>query len=236
MQGEYGNVVVAPGIDNVLPAFQDRGLPFSHDDEFTTPYLYRVTADAGQGKKIITEHTATSRVGFLRFLFNGDSNTIPHVVIQATRANFTGCVNIDLDAREISGENPERQDSILGPFRAINFRGYFVARFDIPFQGFGTATSSLLHPNDTSRIGDHLAAYARFPPGTKTVQVRVATSFISVEQARRNLDNEIPDGTPFETVVRKVKAAWAEKLDRVEIKGATHEQLVNFYTGMYREF
>lgn len=146
-----------------------------------------------------------------------------------------GNVTIDTKKREISGWNPERQDYKLGPHRAPSFKGYFVARFDEPFASIGTATGPTLHPTEPTRADEDLSAYVTFAKGTTRVQVRVGTSFISVEQARKNLDREIPDGKTFEEAVGELKGAWAEKLERVEIEGGNVEQLTNFYTGMYRE-
>lgn len=58
-------------------------------------------------------------------------------------------------------------------------------------------------------------------------------SFISIEQARRNLDREIPDGETLEATARKTRAAWAEKLDRIQLEGATEKQKTIFYTAFF---
>ena len=50
-----------------------------------------------------------------------------------------GTIAIDPARREVTGRNPERQDFIIGPSPAPSFAGYFCARFDVPFAGFGTA-------------------------------------------------------------------------------------------------
>ena len=52
-------------------------------------------------------------------------------------------------------------------------------------------------------------------------------------QARQNLDNEIPDGTSFAETARYVREAWAEKLDRVQVDGATDDAQTVFYTGIF---
>ena len=75
-------------------------------------------------------------------------------------------------------------------------------------------------------------AAIRLVPGDP-VEVRVGVSFVSVEQARRNLEREMPDGTTLEQTARTTRAAWAEKLDRVRVWGASREQLVTFYTALF---
>jgi putative alpha-1,2-mannosidase len=65
------------------------------------------------------------------------------------------------------------------------------------------------------------------------VNVRVGVSFISVDQARKNLDAEVPDGTTLEETAQKTRTEWAEKLDRVQISGATTEEKQIFYTAFF---
>ncbi|TNC19620.1 GH92 family glycosyl hydrolase [Amycolatopsis alkalitolerans] len=69
-----------------------------------------------------------------------------------------------------------------------------------------------------------------------TVDLRIATSLISLKQARRNLDAEIPAGTSFEQVRDRARQEWQDLLARVELDGATEDQLTTFYSGLYRMF
>lgn len=133
----------------------------------------------------------------------------------------------------MTGRNPERQDDILGPFKAPHFAGYFVARFSAPFTSWGTATNATLHENEMARTGEQVMGYVRFAENVTQVEVRVGVSFISIEQARANLDKEIPDGTSLEQTAFNTRSAWAEKLDRVQIEGATDAQKTVFYTGFF---
>ncbi|CAM0141624.1 hypothetical protein VKS41_007573 [Umbelopsis sp. WA50703] len=228
--GESGQVSVAPGIGEIKSAFQDRGMPFSHDDETITPYYYKVSMDAGESR-IEAETTATSRVGYLRFTFEDHSQ--PYVLVQGTTESIEGDITVSPETQEIYGRNPERQDSDLGPSKAEHFNGYFVARFDQKFTGWGTAANATVHANKTSMTSTGLAAYAQFAEGTKQVNVRVGVSYISIDQARQNIENEIPDGTTLEKTSSEIESVWADKLDRVQIEGATDEQSTVLYTGMF---
>lgn len=144
-----------------------------------------------------------------------------------------GDVGILPNSREITGRNPERDDDILGPSKAAHFAGFFVARFSEPFASWGTATNDTLHENETSRTDQQVMGYVRFADNVKQVDIRVGVSFISVDQARANLDAEIPDGTPLEVTAFNTRQAWAEKLDRIQIEGATTDQQTVFYTGFF---
>lgn len=191
--------------------------------------------------------TATSHVGHLRLDYIHNSTVIddepsssgePYVFIQATRQNWTGHVHIDASAREVSGSNAQRQDYALGPSRAPSFRGYFVSRFSKPFTSYGVTYGGGVHHDLTTGNGTHLGAYVKFGNETERVEVRTGVSFVSVEQARKNLDIEIPDGTSFEETVQELKEAWLEKLGRVTIEGAnqteeSHDPKTIWYTGLF---
>lgn len=186
-----------------------------------------------------------SRVGHLRFTFR-DTN-VPYIMVEATRPSVVGSSNpnnltypqgsisIDPDHLEICGSNPERQDHIIAPLStpATKWSGYFCARFDQPFASWGIAQNGSVTQNEKSGAGAMLSAYAAFEPELTQVNVRVAVSFISVDQARRNLEKEIPDGQSLEQTARKTRIAWAEKLARIKLVGATKEQKEVFYTGFF---
>ncbi|KDQ28689.1 glycoside hydrolase family 92 protein [Pleurotus ostreatus PC15] len=245
--GESGQVIVVPGAGNIKSKFEDRGMTFDKGTEVRTASYYSVELDALGGGTILAEQSATSRVGHLRFTFQHTST--PYVIVEATRAavvghtdttNTTlhiGSIRIDPHAREICGSNPERQDSIIGPLStpARGFSGYFCARFAQPFASWGVATNGTTHAGVTRRDDQLLSGFATFAPFTKVVDVRIGVSFISIEQARRNLDREIPDGETLEATARKTRStvAWAEKLDRVQLEGATEKQKTIFYTGFF---
>ncbi|KAI7274749.1 hypothetical protein KC345_g6903 [Hortaea werneckii] len=201
------------------------------------------TVDAGT---IGVALTATSHVGFLRFNFSQAcctdtdkaSTNPPYVFIQATRKNWTGTVNIDPDKQEVSGNNLQRQDYALGPSRAPGFSGYFVSRFSEPFNAYGITHEGLSLHGSSSGNGEDLGAYVTFTNATRQVGVRTAVSFVSIDQARRNLEFEVPDDTTFQQVVEGVKQAWLDKLGRVTIEGvnetdAEHDPRIVWYTGLF---
>ncbi|MEV4255066.1 GH92 family glycosyl hydrolase [Spirillospora sp. NPDC049652] len=229
--GDSGYVVGMPGVGRVRTAAKDRGLPFRHADETASPGKYTVNMHPAKGRTLRAEVTGTSRVGHLRLTYPKGSPA--HFVVQATRRGIVGNVRIDPARREITGYNPDRQDKGLGPFKAPHFKGYFVARFDTAFASHGTATGAALHEGQGDRTGPDVSGFVRFPPGSVTVTVRIATSFISLAQARANLDREIPDGRPFARTAAQTRNAWAAKLDRVRIQGGDRARLTTFYTALY---
>ncbi|HEY6738954.1 MAG TPA: GH92 family glycosyl hydrolase, partial [Actinopolymorphaceae bacterium] len=82
-----------------------------------------------------------------------------------------------------------------------------------------------------------VTGYVRFDTAdAKTVTMRIATSLISVEQARRNLELEIGPDESLESVRDRAKELWEEKLSVLEVEGASHDQLVTLYSNLYRLF
>ncbi len=122
---------------------------------------------------------------------------------------------------------------MLGP-DVPNFKGYFVMQFSKRFSRKGTWELDQLNEEKAELIGDHIGGYVFFDTQEdEQIQVKVATSFISIEQARQNLKNEIP-AWDFEKVVAENRADWKTYFDRVTVKGGDEDQKTVFYTALYR--
>lgn len=188
--------------------------------------------------------SADAHTGHIRFDFAHNSNSTqterldPWVFIQVSRQNWTGDVHIDAANREVYGYNPERQDYLLGPFKAPSFKGYFVSRFSEPFAGYGVANGGDMVDGQRDRHGNFSGAYVKFSKNTPRVEVRTGVSYVSVDQARKNLDLEIPNNKTFESTVEKLKSAWLDRIGRVTIDGvnqtdADHDPRPIWYTGLF---
>jgi predicted alpha-1,2-mannosidase len=232
--GDYGQMMLMPGNGSVKPAFKDRGLFFRHRNEYSTPYYYAVELDCGAVNLIFAEMTATERCGHLRFTFPETEN--PHIIIEASRhPHFGGAVYVDPERGEISGYNTDRDDDAISP-KLPNFKGCFVIQFSRPFVESGTWAGSALFPGERERSGVKVGAYAVFKMrGGETVEARVGTSFISIEQARENLKREIADN-PFARTKELAKEQWRRRLDVLRIEDASKDDREVFYTGLYRCF
>jgi predicted alpha-1,2-mannosidase len=222
--GDYGYVTLMPEIDNLKTTPAERKLAFTHSDEIVRPDYYSVWMDAGNSRRIRTEITATARCAYLRFTFPANASSM--LVIEAARPGVAGSVHVDEAAHEITGYNPDRMDANLGPFTLPNFKGYFVVQFRKAFSSAGS------YP-EKPETGLATGAYAKFTTSEgEVIEARVGTSFQSVEQARKNLQSEIPDWS-FEKVQHALRAEWNSKLGQVTIDGATEDQRRIFYTALY---
>ena len=223
--GDYGYVTLMPEIDRIKLKPEDRKLGFTHTDEIARPDYYSVWMNAGKSRKIRTQMTATMRCAYLRFTFPANSSS--SVVVEASRPGVAGIAHIDAAAQEITGYNPDRMDSKLGPMSLPHFKGYFVIQFRKRFDGSGTYGPTPEQPALST------GAYATFKTTAgEVVEARVGTSFISIEQARQNLKAEIPVWD-FVAVRQALGSSWNEKLGRIAVEGATNAQRKIVYTGLY---
>jgi len=215
-----------------------RGVPFSE----ATVLPERRSLGSGlqaPDSTIKVAMTASSHVGHLRLDFDDatGANDDPYIFVQATRQNWTGHVHIDVEAREISGSNNQRQDYLLGPLKAPGFSGYFVSRFSADFTTYGVSHGGHLSEGANDGQGSELGAYVTFAKASR-IEVRTGVSFVSIEQARRNLDLEAPSSLTFDDAVAALKHDWLEKLGRVSIEGvnatdADHDPRTIWYTGLF---
>ena len=229
--GDYGYVTLMPEIGGINYAPEARQQPFSHDDETSTPYYYAVTMGKGDDHRIKTEMTATDHASHLRFTFPLKSKA--SVLIEGTRPHVNGEVSIDPVRHEISGYNPDRMDAHLGPLKLANFKGYFVVRFHQPFSARTVYQGVLMVPGKDTVAGDNVGAFVSFDTSASgVVEAQVGTSFISIEQARANLDAEMPDWN-FEARRDALKATWNAKLGIATLDGASDDERHVFYGALY---
>jgi putative alpha-1,2-mannosidase len=104
----------------------------------------------------------------------------------------------------------------------------------MPFVSWGIANNGTLRAGQMEGNGTMLSGYVTFGSNNRlTVNVVIGVSFISVEQARKNLDAEIPDGTTLEQTAKQTRELWDEKLSRIRIEGASDGELETFYTAFF---
>jgi predicted alpha-1,2-mannosidase len=203
-------------------------LRVDHASEQASPGYYAVKLpDLG----VLAELTATTHVGGHRYTFPTGASA--YVVVDVSshlpgQSTAGGKVKIDATAREVSG-------TILlkGGFagRYGGLRGYFVARFDRAFEGFGTWTGATVKAAGTSASGDDVGAYLRFKSGA-TVEVLLGLSFVSEANARDNLKQQAA-GKTFATLRKAAEERWNEQLLRVHINTSDADVREIFYTALY---
>lgn len=213
---DYGSVTVMPFSTNQIDTL--KAIPaarFSHQNETSTPAYYRVMLEKFD---IQAELTGTVRSGMLRFAFSGNGKN--YLQIRANSDEKVGKIWFDKQRNEIVGYNPAHR-IYQGRGQLAGFSGYFVIRFDQSFEVLP----------QTANLQQTIVSFGDI----KTVQVKIGTSFTSLEAARNNLDKEI-SGWNFDQVRKNSEAEWNRALSRVEVEGDSKDDKIKFYTALYHCF
>jgi len=249
--GDYGYVSVMPQIGKLKVLPDERKLKFKHNDEIVSPYYYAVKMKTEDRKEIKAEMTASERCGILKFTFPASKES--HVIVQSlniddapepewmTNLNskenrlktMIAYMQINKEKNEITGYNPDRHSFNLGPQLKI-FKGYFIIQFDKPFNAFGMWNNDSIMPMiKEASAKKRLGAYISFTTkNNEVIKVKIATSFISIEQARENLNQEIPDWD-FDKVSKQTRNIWQQNLEKIKVEGISEDQKAIFYTSYY---
>ena len=220
---DYGQFAIMPTTGRRVFAEEARASWFSHKAEVAEPNYYRVfLAD----HNVTVEMAPTERAARFRFTFPQTDSA--YVVVDALDKGTGSYVKVLPAQRKVIGYTTRNSSGV-----APNFKNYFVLVFDHDF------TSNVIFRDNTLAQGvlEAQAGHAGAIVGFKTrkgeqVNARVASSFISAEQAERNL-NEIGE-QDFEAVRQQGRAAWNKALSRVEVGGGTPDQMRTFYSCLYR--
>ena len=202
---------------------EERASWFSHKAEDAKPYFYETyLADYD----VTAEITPTERASVFRFTF--PENKSSYIVLDAF--NMGSMVKIIPEERKIIGYCRNNNDGV-----PENFHNYFVAVFDKDFKWKHTWKDNWkLKENSTYSEGDHVGAIIGFETELgEEVHVKVASSFISLEQAELNLSREI--GTKsFDTVKKEAKASWENEFQRLIVEDDNIDNIRTFYSCLYR--
>ncbi|MFE5112933.1 GH92 family glycosyl hydrolase [Streptomyces sp. NPDC056663] len=189
-----------------------RALPFKHENETAKPHYYGVTFENG----LKAEMTPTDHAARMRFTYPGDDASVVFDNI-----SNDGGLTLDPGTSSFTGFSDVKSGLSTGATRL-----FVYGVFDAPV----TASGKLKGGG-----GDDVTGYLRFDAGKdRTVNLRLATSLISIDQAKQNLAAEIPASRSFSRVEDQAQHAWDELLGKVEVEGADADQLTSLYSSLYR--
>jgi len=232
---KYGNILVMPTSGAVAPL--DAQSPRA--DERASAGFYSVTLAR---YNVGVEITAARRAAIYRIHYpNGAPANLLFDVTHCLRSGAKQGESQSLSSAEVHIVSPTEisgSTTIVGGWnkQPVPYTVYFFAVTDTPAAASGTWPNG--QPDDSSRsahadASSNAGAWLSFhPDGDRPVLMKIGISFLSAEQARKNLLAEIP-GFDFEAVHSAAVAAWNEALSKVELKGETPEQAQMFYTALY---
>ncbi len=218
--GDYGDFSFMPMTGEPKTSFEDRASRFSHAREKARPYYYSVDL---LDYDVKTEVAPTARCAQFRISYPDSGNA--WLVIDAHKKGSD--VQIFPETKMVTGVSRSNHGGVPN-----NFACYFIVVFDAPFEAYSTWDEKEVHANTQSLKGEHVGALLKFKSGAQ-VHYKVGTSFISLDQARMNLQKEIGSDT-FDKTMAVGKRTWEGELSKIEIDGATEAQKITFYTAFYR--
>jgi predicted alpha-1,2-mannosidase len=218
---DYGQFALMPITGRRVFDEDARASWFSHKAEVAEPNYYRVyLAD----HDVTTEIAPTERAARFRFTFPQTDSA--YVVIDALdRGSY---MKVLPGQRRVVGYTTRNSGGV-----PKNFKNYFILEFDHDFTSTALYQDKALAPGVLEVTAKHAGAVVGFKTrkGEK-VNARVASSFISPEQAELNL-REIGE-QDFDAVRRQGRAAWNKALGRIDIEGGSEAQRRTFYSCLYR--
>jgi predicted alpha-1,2-mannosidase len=197
-----------------------RASSFDHKNETGKPNYYKVKFD----NNITTEISPTARGAHFRFTFPKSGSYI--VLDGYTKMSMVKI--IPAEHKIIGWVNNVR-------WAPEGFKNYFVIVFDKPFAEYGTWENK--HDNISkgklTDEGNGVGAYIKFKDGV-TVQAKVASSYISAEQAEVTLQAELGNHKTFEDTKNEAFKVWNDLFNRLLVEGGTEEERATFYSCLFR--
>jgi predicted alpha-1,2-mannosidase len=240
-----GKLITVPGDDKVPNTAGFRS-PFQKANEKAAPGYYSVLLDK---YNIRAELTSTMRVGVHKYTFPASDSAhiifdTGHLLGEAGSYSFGGAESKDILGAGIEILSPTRVQgyTIALPGYQVykaglekkSIRVYFAATLSKPAASFGCYRDTTHNDKLRAEYGRGCGAYLNFKTKKdEAIEVRVAISFISTEQAWGNLKAEY-HGESFVQVRESAKKIWNRELSKIEVEGGTQQNKVKFYTALYQ--
>lgn len=223
--GKYGNIMVIP--QNGSPVINNYASGKS--GETGTAGYYAVELNRWNIK---AELTASHKVGFHKYTsLNNDNITLLFDLARTVNViefnpgrNLHSYVKV-INENEIEGY--ATYDGGIGPF--VPYTVYFAAETSQPINEFGIWRDTALYKNINVAYGDSIGCYLTFDESS--VELKVGISFLSIEQAKKNLNEHV--NFSFEEALQKSKSIWENELSKIKVTGGTEEQKTIFYSCLY---
>jgi len=236
--GDWGDVLFMPttGKLKIIPG--SKSVPgegyrsgFSHKEEEASPGYYSVKL---RDYDIKAELTVSPRAGYQRYIFPESDSS--HILIDLNHGIGDSCTSAGV--KIISDNEIEGYRSSTGFVKKQDV--YFCAQFSKPFSSSGTWKDLKTNPGSKGESGNNIGVYVNYVTSAgEPVEVRVGISYTSIDQARLNLNKEIPEWQ-FDKVREKAAMIWNRELNKIKAEfdwniddKYKNEHLVTFYTALY---
>lgn len=218
---DYGQFAIMPITGQPNVDEENRASWFSHKAEIAKPYYYSVyLADYD----VTTEITPTERAALFRFTFPESDSA--YVVIDAFDKGSH--VKIIPEENKIIGYTTKNSGGVPD-----NFKNYFVIVFDKPFTSHAVVKSGVIQEEELETTDLHAGGLIGFRTKRgEQVTARIASSFVSHEQAELNL-REVGEKS-FDQIKQDGRQKWNEVLGKITIEDDDIDKIRTFYSCLYR--
>jgi predicted alpha-1,2-mannosidase len=236
--GDWGDILLMPATGKLKIVPGSKNNPgegyrsrFTHKEEEASPGYYAVNLkDYG----IKAELTVTKRAGFHKYTFPKSNSS--HILIDLKHGISDSCT--DSHVKIVNNTEIEGYRASTGFIKKQVV--YFCAKFSKPFSSFGTWNELNIRSGSMEESGLSVGAFVDYVTSEdETIEVKVGISYTSIDQARLNLDTEIPQWS-FDLVKEKARMTWNKELnkinaemDRANDKTRRMQKLVTFYSALY---
>ena len=219
---DYGAFSIFATTENLVFDEEKRESWYSHKAEISSPHYYKAYL---ANYNTTVEITPTERAACFRITYPQTDKA--YLIVDAFFKN--SYIKVIPNERKIIGYARNAHAGIPS-----NFKNYFVIYVDKDFEQCFTVENGMILEDKLEVESKHSGGIIRFKTkANEQVNLKIASSFISFEQAELNLQREIGVNT-FDQLAQKGKAEWNKLLSRIAVEGGTDAQLTTFYTALYR--
>ncbi len=221
----YGDIPILPTVGAVGSDPAATTSRFSHSTEVASPGNYAVAVGSPPVRVALA---VTTRAGLGRLSFPG---TAPANVLFKVADSAAGSTR---SAVRVVGDREVDGSVVSGDFCGTsgNYRLFFAARFEQRFTSFGTWHGKTVTAGSRSSTRAQSGAYVRFGARTRTVELQVGVSFVSVADARLNIADEQP-GWDIAALRQRDTAIWNQTLGKISVSGGSYGDERTFYSELY---
>lgn len=222
---DFGDILFRPTLKADTVNHRYSPLSFSHKNEEASPGYYAVKLDNG----INVELTATRYVGVHRYTFPNQQT--PKIIIDLH--HLLDNEHIYTSELILSGTNEISGGRVTRGW-VDNQHIYFVAKFSSPITKVDfIKNSEKVAPSENKIDGDNIQAITYFQATNgEPITVKVGLSLVSIENARKNLENDMPHFN-FEQIKHQTAELWRENLSKIQVESSNEDDKTNFYTALY---
>ncbi len=224
---DYGSFTIMPVTGKLKTVVNEYAVPFSHDNEITTPAYYKLDLPA---QHLSTEITSTLRCGMMQFTMQQDDSL--YLLITPNSDQAKGFVKSDRATGTVWGYNPAHR-IYQGCGQPAGFNGWFFIMIEKAIASNGVFTPGEVLSADSILNKKDAGAFIGFAMKKgEQLRIRIGTSFSSLQGARANLASEIGSKS-FNEILVLAKQSWETALAQVTLQGNDEKDKRIFYAAMY---